>query len=203
MHAGSSFVLHDTCSITDDQLVACLRPRGVLNGGSVEFLFLNCCGTLELAQQVQRECGIPVVVAWADAVVPATQCVALVRAHTSRSTVPAPAQHISFTFRLSEAHSCAFVDGATVLRHAASALHGCHLRVRLCRRSQDLRPPVPSGASQRSTGDHHSGDVSDGKAGRIACGHGRLDVNVLAHCHPLCRCCCAGAAASSVWLLEV
>jgi hypothetical protein len=66
---GEDLALH---RVTDDEVVECLK------GHSLVFVFLNGCGTSALSRRVQLECGIPVVMGWDTASVPARQRLAMV-----------------------------------------------------------------------------------------------------------------------------
>jgi hypothetical protein len=73
-----TFELSGTGHITDDELVDSFKGRGLSHGGNLEFMFLNSCGTMVVAQRLQRECGVPVVVGWVEPRIPAKQCVTMV-----------------------------------------------------------------------------------------------------------------------------
>ncbi len=65
--------------MTDGELMDCLRPVAGSDLPALEFLFLNGCGTWSLCMALQQDCGIPVVLGWADAVVPEQQRLTMVR----------------------------------------------------------------------------------------------------------------------------
>lgn len=80
IHSGTTFDFGGGCRIRDDDVVACFVGRGALQCGpshGIEFVFVNCCGTAEVAQRLHRECGIPVVMGWRDVTVPAQQCLSM------------------------------------------------------------------------------------------------------------------------------
>jgi hypothetical protein len=67
------------CTVSDDQLVAALLDRGQRHRpDGIQLVLLNACCTRGIGERLQRECGVPHVIAWADAVVPSKQCVVMV-----------------------------------------------------------------------------------------------------------------------------
>jgi hypothetical protein len=69
--------------VKDEDLVACLQRRGVLNPrneGNIELVFLNACGSLEVCRllQTQDVCGIPVMLGWGDAAADSRMCARMV-----------------------------------------------------------------------------------------------------------------------------
>ena len=65
--SGLQFQSH---SISDDEIVRCLKSRGSLRGGFVEFALINCSAGIPLCKRLHKECGIPVVVGWSGDVLP-------------------------------------------------------------------------------------------------------------------------------------